>query len=72
MWRDVWKGFDDSDIPIGQITNGVHVMSYIAPRMKECFDTYLGMDWEKHLTDPERWRRVQDIPESSTGGSVTS
>ncbi|HOI72829.1 MAG TPA: alpha-glucan family phosphorylase [Syntrophales bacterium] len=63
MWRDVWKGFDDSDIPIGQITNGVHVMSYIAPRMKECFDTYLGMDWEKHLTDPERWRRIQDIPD---------
>ncbi|MGV8081542.1 MAG: alpha-glucan family phosphorylase [Syntrophales bacterium] len=63
MWRDVWKGFDDSDIPIGQITNGVHVMSYIAPRMRECFDTYLGMDWEKHLTDPDRWQRVQDIPD---------
>jgi phosphorylase/glycogen(starch) synthase len=63
MWREVWKGFDDSDIPIGQITNGIHVLSYLAPRMKECFDTYLGMDWEKHLADPERWRRVRDIPD---------
>ena len=34
MWREVWKGFDESDIPIGHITNGAHVLSYIAPRMK--------------------------------------
>ena len=24
MWRDVWKGFHDSDIPILDVTNGVH------------------------------------------------
>ena len=31
MWREVWKGFDESDIPIGHVTNGAHVPSYIAP-----------------------------------------
>ncbi len=64
MWRDVWKGFDESDIPIGHVTNGAHVLSYIAPRMKELLDTYLGMDWDRHITDPERWARVQDIPDT--------
>ena len=64
MWRDVWKGFDESDIPIGHVTNGAHVPSYIAPRMKSLLDTYLGMDWDRHMTDPERWERVRDIPDT--------
>ncbi|MDI9570672.1 MAG: alpha-glucan family phosphorylase [Pseudomonadota bacterium] len=64
MWREVWKGFDDADIPIRHITNGVHVLSYLAPRMRNLLDAYLGMDWERNLHDPERWRRVQDIPDA--------
>ncbi len=64
MWREVWKGFDESDIPIGHVTNGAHVLSYIAPRMKELLDTYLGMDWDRHISDPERWARIQDIPDT--------
>jgi len=64
MWREVWKGFDDTDIPIGHITNGAHVLSYLAPRMRSLLDAYLGMDWEKYLTEAERWSRVQDIPDA--------
>ena len=64
IWRDVWKGFNDADIPIRHITNGTHIMSYLAPRMKELLDAYLGMNWENHLTDPERWKRIQDIPDT--------
>ena len=64
MWRDVWKGFDETDIPIGHVTNGAHVLSYIAPRMKTLLDTYLGMGWEREISDTERWARVQDIPDT--------
>ncbi len=64
MWREVWKGFEESDIPIDHVTNGAHVLSYIAPRMKELLDTYLGMDWDRHISDPERWARVRDIPDT--------
>ncbi|MEN6317968.1 MAG: alpha-glucan family phosphorylase [Syntrophaceae bacterium] len=64
MWNDVWKGFNISDIPIRHITNGVHTMSYIAPRMKNLFDTYLGVEWVNSLTDHEMWEKVQDIPDS--------
>ena len=64
MWREVWKGFDESDIPIGHVTNGAHVLSYIAPRMKGLLDTYLGMDWDRHISDRERWERINDIPDT--------
>jgi phosphorylase/glycogen(starch) synthase len=63
MWRDVWKGYHEDDIPIRHVTNGAHILSYLAPRMKELLDTYLGMNWEGHLTDMERWKRVHDIPD---------
>jgi phosphorylase/glycogen(starch) synthase len=63
MWRDVWKGFDETDIPIGHVTNGAHILSYMAPRMKTLLETYLGMDWDRYLTDPERWKRIQEIPD---------
>ncbi len=63
MWRDVWKGFYNTDVPIGHITNGVHTMSYIAPRMKELLDVYLGIDWWKNLTDKQMWAKVQGIPD---------
>jgi phosphorylase/glycogen(starch) synthase len=64
MWRDVWKGYHDDDIPIGHVTNGAHILSYLSPRMKEVLDTYLGMNWEENLMDRERWKRVQDIPDT--------
>jgi phosphorylase/glycogen(starch) synthase len=64
MWREVWKGYDESDIPIGHITNGAHVLSYISHRMKTLLDSYLGMDWDRHISDSERWARVQDIPDT--------
>jgi len=64
MWKDVWKGFHDTDIPIGHVTNGVHTMTYIAPRMRELLDNFLGLDWDRNLTDTDRWRKVEDIPDS--------
>jgi len=64
MWQDVWKGCDESDIPIGHITNGAHILSYISPRMKALLDSYLGMDWDRHISDSERWARIQDIPDT--------
>jgi len=64
MWRDVWKGFHELDIPIGTVTNGVHMASYIAPRMKELFDSYLGQGWQRSITDPETWKKVWDIPDA--------
>lgn len=63
MWRDVWKGFHDSDIPIDHITNGAHLPSYVAPRMSELLEGYIGLDWKEQLTDNERWARINTIPD---------
>jgi starch phosphorylase len=35
MFRDLWPGFDESDVPIGSITNGVHAPTWTAREMLE-------------------------------------
>jgi phosphorylase/glycogen(starch) synthase len=62
MWRDIWKGFHHTDIPIRYITNGVHMLSYVAPEMRDLLKLYLGRGWSKRITDVELWKRVQEIP----------
>lgn len=61
IWRDVWKGLHYSEIPIRSITNGVHMMSYVAPRMKDLLSAFLEADWEKDITSEERWSRIQNM-----------
>jgi glycogen phosphorylase/synthase len=62
MWQAVWKGFHHSDVPIRHITNGVHTPSFVAPRINDLLQTYVGPDWTAHVAEAKRWRRVQDIP----------
>jgi len=37
MWKNVWSGFDEKETPIQNITNGVHLQSWIADEMAELF-----------------------------------
>ena len=63
LWQDVWPGIPVSEVPITSITNGVHTKTWTAPEFHRIYDRYLGPSWEEHLTDPEYWRRVMDIPD---------
>src|SRR6184192_2977535 len=61
LWKDVWAGVPVQEVPITSITNGVHTKTWMAPEFSALYEKYLG-DWEEHLTDPDFWRRVTDIP----------
>ena len=63
LWKDVWAGVPMSEVPITSITNGVHTKTWMAPEFSALYTKYLG-DWEEHLTEPEFWRRVMDIPDA--------
>jgi phosphorylase/glycogen(starch) synthase len=64
MWNSVWKGFHYSDIPIGYITNGVHLQSYIASQLRDMLNVYIGPDWQKSFLDPEKWKRIHNVPDA--------
>jgi len=63
LWKDVWAGVPGHEVPITSITNGVHTKTWMAPEFSSLYQKYLG-DWEDHLTEPDFWRRVADIPDA--------
>lgn len=62
MWEGLWPHLDRPDRPIGHITNGIHVSSFLAPEMRSLFDRHLDPGWEQAMDDPETWEQVEEIP----------
>lgn len=62
LWRDVWSGVPQQEVPITSITNGVHTRTWMAAEFGALYDRYLP-NWEEHLVDVGFWRGVYDIPD---------
>ena len=58
MWRDLWPS---RPAPIGHITNGVHVLSWLAPQMRTMYDRHFGPDWTTRSAKPAVWTRIDKI-----------
>jgi starch phosphorylase len=63
MWHALWPDILENQVPIDSITNGVHVPTWIEPRLHRLLDTYLGPDWLEKHDDPSLWEGVEDIPD---------
>src|SRR3984893_3314706 len=63
IWKDVWAGVPVHEVPITSITNGIHTKTWMAPEFAALYQKHFG-DWEDHITDPDFWRRVTDIPDA--------
>src|SRR5213596_1700412 len=63
LWKDVWSGVPVHEVPVTSITNGVHTKTWMAPEFAALYRKHLGA-WEEHLTEPEFWRGVIDIPDA--------
>lgn len=63
MWRSLWPDRKEEDIPIDSITNGIHVPTWIEPKMELLFNKYLGENWLKDHDNPDIWQKVDDIPD---------
>jgi starch phosphorylase len=63
MWQSVWPERPIDEVPIGAITNGVHVPTWIASEMRPLFAKYLGQDWIERHDDQELWEKLGDLPD---------
>src|SRR5215217_3429693 len=52
LWKDVWSGVPQHEVPITSITNGVHTKTWMAPEFAALYRKHLG-EWEEHLSEPE-------------------
>jgi glycogen phosphorylase len=63
MWQSLWPERRPSEVPIGHITNGVHVNTWLAPELAQLYADCLGPDWRSYVCDAERWRRIESLDE---------
>jgi starch phosphorylase len=63
MWRELWPEMPEDQIPVGYITNGVHVGTWLAVPMARMYDRCLGENWPDRMDDPAVWTAIEDIDE---------
>jgi glycogen phosphorylase len=63
MWRELWPGRATEDVPIGHVTNGVHIPTWLGGPMRSLLDRHLGAGWLDHAADPATWAGVDGIPD---------
>jgi len=64
MWKDLWPGLPEAEVPITSITNGIHTRSWISHDMAELFLRYLGPRFIENPGDASVWDRIESIPAS--------
>lgn len=61
MWTGLYPGKAEDAVPIGHITNGVHVPTWLAPQMFRLYDRHLGADWHLHSGEARIWDGIENI-----------
>jgi starch phosphorylase len=63
MWQSLWEEIPEGENAIDHITNGVHVPTWIEPKLQLLFNKYLGPEWIAKHDRPGIWEAVEQIPD---------
>ncbi|TWT33629.1 Maltodextrin phosphorylase [Posidoniimonas corsicana] len=61
MWAHLWPWRVEEEVPIGHITNGVHMASWLAQPMRQLYDKILPADWGFHQGDTQAWQNIYNV-----------
>jgi len=61
MWWGLYPGKPQDAVPIGHITNGVHVPSWLAPQMCRLYDRHLGVGWQANSGSARTWEEIENV-----------
>jgi starch phosphorylase len=61
MWMGLYPGKLEDKVPIGHITNGVHVSSWLAPQMFRLYDRHLGTGWHERSAEARIWEGIENV-----------
>jgi glycogen phosphorylase len=61
MWTGLYPGKSEDAVPIGHITNGVHVPSWLSSEMFRLYDRHLGPGWHEHSAEAAIWEGIEGV-----------
>jgi starch phosphorylase len=64
MWAALWPECSVADVPIGHVTNGVHLPTWLGGPMRALLDRHLGDGWLERADDPATWEPIDDVDDA--------
>lgn len=64
MWQFNWPGIPTEEVPIGSITNGVHLRTFVGKPIAALLTMSVGGDWDLLPPSAPQWKNVENIPDS--------
>ncbi|HET9465838.1 MAG TPA: alpha-glucan family phosphorylase [Gemmatimonadales bacterium] len=64
IWRELWPNRHWEAVPIGHVTNGVHLATWMAAPIMAILDEHLGPNWGERLDEPGLWDGVLTLDHS--------
>jgi starch phosphorylase len=61
MWAHLWPWRVEEEIPIGHITNGVHIPTWLAYPMHLLYDRVLRSDWQEWMGEAKVWQNLYNV-----------
>lgn len=65
QWHELYADRPVDEVPIGAVTNGVHLPTWTAPLAHAFLDEHLGEAWAQHRADPARWQRLAAVSDEA-------
>ncbi len=65
MWQPLWPGRTQDEVPIGYVTNGVHVPTWIGTPMRTLFDQQLGQGWMFSEALGSAWEAIENVSDEA-------
>jgi glycogen phosphorylase len=60
MWQSLYPGKSVDEVPIGHITNGIHLMGWMKAPVRSFWRHKLGQNWDKDINTAAFWERMLD------------
>jgi starch phosphorylase len=63
LLADQWPEILPAENPVGYVTNGVHVPTFLHQKWAEFFDEVAGPQWRERLSDELFWKTLERVPD---------
>ena len=60
MWSLLFPDKSEDEVPIGHITNGIHLVGWMKGPVRRFWRSKLGPNWDKNINEPDFWQRMVD------------
>lgn len=64
IWSPLWPDRQVEQVPIGHITNGVHLDTWMSKEMMELLDVHSGAGWLARVDEPAFWEDLSALDDA--------